>query len=81
MMWHELFPADNHGLWKQARNLGAQGSKAPLKKFSPALEKYVGHNLKLLGIVYKIWVPLRKLFVFPGVPSWLQAWSEGGSGI
>ena len=26
-----------------------RGGKAPLESFSPPLEKYVGHNLKVLG--------------------------------
>jgi len=32
----------------QARN---QGGKSPLERFSPPLEKYVGHCLKVLDIV------------------------------
>jgi len=42
----------------QARNQG--GTKPPL-------EKCVGHSLKILDIVQKIWVPLGKLFASPGV--------------
>jgi len=49
---------------------GAQGGEAPLENFSPSLEKCVGHSLKLLDIVQKIWAPLGKLFAPPGVPSW-----------
>jgi len=44
-------------------------AKPPLENFPPPLEKRVGHYLKLLDIVRKIWVPLGKLFVPPGVPS------------
>jgi len=40
--------------------------------FAP-LEKCVGHGLKLLDIVQKIWAPLRRLFAPPGVPSWLRS--------
>ena len=50
-----------------------RGAKPPLEKFSPHLEKCVGHNLKILDIVQKIWVSIGKLFVPPGVPSWLGA--------
>ena len=32
----------------------------PLENFSPPLEKCIGHRLKLLDIVQKIWAPLRK---------------------
>jgi len=28
-----------------------------------------------LDIIQKFWLSLRKLFVHPGVPSWLRAWS------
>jgi len=51
----------------------AQGASPPAKLFAP-LEKFVGHSLKLLDTVLKYWAPLRKLFVPPGVPSWLWAW-------
>ena len=44
--------------------------------FSPQLEKCVGDRLKLSHIVQKIWAPLRKLFLPPGVPSWLRTWSS-----
>jgi len=58
----------------QARNQGgARGAKAPLEKFSTPLEKFIGHRLKLLDIVQKIWAPLRKVFVPPSDPSWLRA--------
>jgi len=53
---------------------GARGAKPPLATFSPSPEKYVGHNLKILDIVQKIWALLGKLFAPPGVPSWLRAW-------
>jgi len=33
-------------------------------------------EIKLLDIFIKIWAPIRKLFALPGVPSWLQAWSD-----
>jgi len=29
-----------------------------------------------LDIVQKIWAPLRKHFVPPGVPRWLRAWDR-----
>jgi len=46
----------------QARNQGGRrGTKSPLANFSPPLEKYVGHNLKVLDIVWKIWATLKKL--------------------
>jgi len=38
------------------------------------MEKSVGHSLKLLDALQKIWAPLRKLFTPPGVPSWLRTW-------
>jgi len=41
-----------------------RGTKFPL-------EECVGHSLKILDIVQKIWAPLGKLFAPPGVPSWL----------
>ena len=41
---------------KQTRNQG--GAKPPLKIFPPPLEKCIGHRLKLLDIVQKIWAPL-----------------------
>ena len=52
------------------------GGEARPKKFSPPLEKCVGHSLKILGIVQKILAPLGKLFAPPGVPSWLLARME-----
>jgi len=55
----------------------AEGGFPYLQKFSPSLEKCVGHGLKLIDIVLKIWAPLRKLFAPPGVPSWLWAWTRG----
>jgi len=58
----------------QARNQG--GAKPPLEIFSSPLEKCLGLNLKLLDIIQKIWVPLRKLFAFLGVPSWLWPWYQ-----
>ena len=61
-------------IWDQARNQGLRRKgEAPLEKFLPHLEKCVGHNLKILDIVPKIWAPLRKLFAPPGVPIWLRA--------
>ena len=39
----------------QARNPGEQEASTPLEKFSHSLEKCVGHSLKLLDIVQKIW--------------------------
>jgi len=59
----------------QSRNQGRRrGGEAPLEKFSLPLEKCVGHRLKLLDIVKKIWAPLRKVFAPPSDPSWLRAW-------
>jgi len=55
----------------QARNQG--GGEAPLENFSPTLEKCVGHSLKLLDTVQKIWALFRKLFAPPDAPSWLWA--------
>jgi len=52
---------------------GRRGGENPLENFSAPLEKCVGHHLKLLDIVQKIWASLRKLFAPPGVPSWLRA--------
>jgi len=53
--------------WTQARNQGGR------KNFFAPLEKRVGHCLKLLDMVQKMWAHLRKVFAPPGVPSWLQA--------
>jgi len=55
---------------------GPGGKNPPLEKFSPRLEKYVGHSLKLLDAVQKFLAPLRKIFAPPGVPSWLRACTE-----
>jgi len=52
----------------QARNQG--GRSLPIENVSPPLEKCVGHSLKLLDMVQKIWAPLGKLFAPPGVPHW-----------
>ena len=41
---------------------GKQGGRILPRKFFCPLEKYVGHNLKVLDIVWKIWDTLRKLF-------------------
>ena len=41
--------------------------------FAPPLDKYVAHNLKVLGIVLKILTTVRKLSSPPGVPSCLGA--------
>jgi len=58
----------------QAHNQGeCRGAKPPLKIFLHPLEKCVGHSLKILNIVQKIWASLRKLFIPPSVPSWLRA--------
>ena len=35
-------------------------------------DAHIGHGLKLLDIVEKIWVHLRKLFAPPRVASWLR---------
>jgi len=50
--------------------------QAPLEKLLPPLEKCVGHSLKTLDIVQKIWTPFGKLFAPPGVSSWLRAWGS-----
>ena len=54
----------------QARN---QGGRSNPRKFFAPLEKCVGHSLKILDIVQKIWPHLGKLFAPPGVQSWLRA--------
>jgi len=51
-------------------------SKGGLRKFFATLEKCVGHSLKILDIVQKIWAPLEKLFAPPGVANWLWAYSQ-----
>jgi len=61
---HVLTFLDREFVFGQARNQG--GGEVPL-------EKCVGHNLKLLDTIQKIWPPLRKLFAPPGIPSWLRA--------
>jgi len=48
-------------------------NEAPHKKILTPLEKCVGHSLKILDIIPKIWALLGKLFTPPGVPSWLRA--------
>jgi len=59
---------------KEARAVtrGAGGEKHPLEIFSSPLEKRVGQNFKLLGIVQIFLAPLRKLFAPLGVPSCLH---------
>jgi len=52
-----------------------RGEKPLLENLSSPLEKCVGHSLKLLDTVQKIWDPLRKLFAPPVLPSWLRAWA------
>jgi len=47
---------------------GRRGAKPLLEKFSPPLEKCVGHSLKLLETAKKIRAPLRKLFAPPWCP-------------
>jgi len=56
--------------YDQARN---QGERSPPRKIFAPPGKCVGHSLKILDIVEKIWAPLGKLFPSPGVPSWLRA--------
>jgi len=51
-------------------------TRSSLTQLFAPLEKCVGHSLKLLDIVQKIWAPLGKLFVPPGVPSRLVAWFD-----
>ena len=69
------YNAGNMYVWIRPRPVtrGRRGAKPLLENFSPPLEKCVGHILKLLGMVSKIWVPLRKLCAPPSVPSWLRA--------
>jgi len=55
---------------------GSGWKNPPLENFSALLEKCVGKSLKLLDIVQKIWVPLRKLFTSPSVPSWDRMMKE-----
>jgi len=43
---------------------GAGGASSP-RNFFASLEKCVGHSLKLLDTVQKIWAPLRKLLSPP----------------
>jgi len=57
----------------QARNQGEQEGRTPPRKIFAPLEKCIGHRLKLLDIVQKIWAPLRDLFAPPVVSSWLRA--------
>jgi len=45
------------------------------KIFDP-LEKCIGHRLKLLDIVQKIWAPLRTVLAPLNDPSWLPACTE-----
>jgi len=58
-------------LWLETRPV-TRGDEDPQEKSFPPLETCVGHSLKLLDIVQKIWDPVRKLFAPPGVPSWLR---------
>jgi len=44
------------------RPANREGAQSPLEKFSPPLEKYVGHYLKVLDIVKTILATLRKAF-------------------
>jgi len=48
-----------HDTFRQAHNYGVS---PPWTFFRPPLEKCVGHSLKVLHIVQKIWAPFRKLF-------------------
>jgi len=59
--------------YDQDRNQGGAGERSPPRIIFSPLEKCVGHGLKLLDIVQKIWAPLRKLFAPPCVPKWLRA--------
>ena len=59
--------------WRSESRPVTRGREAPLEKFSLPLQKCVGHSLKILEIVWKIWALLGKLFAHPGVPSWLRA--------
>jgi len=56
------------------RNQGVAGVIRLPTNFFTSLENCVGHTLKLLDIVQKIWATLRKLFPPPGFLSWLRAW-------
>jgi len=66
-------PTPHHTGMEPTVARGRTGRIPPKNCFAP-LEKCVGHSLKLLDIVSKIWAPLRTLFASPSVPSWLRAW-------
>jgi len=68
--WYAVFwNLRGWGKFPEARNQGCAETFSP-----PTLEKCVGHKLKILDIVQKIWALVGILFAPPGVPSWLQAW-------
>ena len=46
---------------------GGAGGEATWNFFRPLMEKCVGNSSRPLYTVWKIWAPLRKLFVPPGV--------------
>jgi len=66
VVWVAVFPGGSRPV--------TRGAKPSLEKFSPPLEKCVGHNFRPLDTVQKFWAPLRKLFAPPGVISWLRTW-------
>jgi len=59
--------------FKQAH---AQGERRPPRKIFAPPTKDVGHSLKFLDTVQKIWAPLRKLLTPTVVPSWFRAWVQ-----
>jgi len=61
MLFSELYKI----MVKKVTLVGFRGAIVPIAH----LENPVEHSWKLLDIVWKIWAPLRKLFVTPGVPS------------
>ena len=67
-----IFPIGISMFPRPVTRVGGRG-RIPLEKILLYLKKSVGHGLKVLDIVQKIWAPLRKLFAPPGVPSWLRA--------
>ena len=64
-------------MYRKARNQGGAGGLKPPSKIRRHPGKCVGHGLKLLDIVQKIWAHLRKLSAPPSVPSWLRFCVQG----
>jgi len=77
-LYKKLFNANNVSLVFEKRNSNetrpvTMGCESAPRKLFALLEKCLGHSLKLLDSVQKIWAPLEKHFAPPGVPSWLWA--------